>query len=300
MQPTARVVGPRHRLVFIASFLLAALLAGCGGGGGSSFTNTSNITSQGYRIVPAGGSVEPLGNMNLVLTTQSGVVSAGVDVMATQASALPASMPPPANSTLVQGAVYQLTTSPNQPVLNSTIRLTLAFPPGVTATAGTYQIFTYNNGQWVPLPGNIVVTTATPPTITADLNGSGNVPGTAFPYTLSSFSSSGLYAIFANALPFPFAAITSPAGAKISATSANVGFPLMLTTGGLNAVTSVTLTGTNINGGSVTLTPAAVSAGSNTVTVTVPANEFSAAGPVSITVTGADGRTTNPAVLTVS
>ena len=304
---TAWPTRPARASVIALGALAPLLLSGCGGSG-TSLTNSSNTTFQGYRIVPAGGTVQPLGNSNLILLTQPGVVDTGVDVVATQPQVLPTSISPPANGTLVPGAVYQVTTSPSQPTLNNTIHLTLAFtPPTVASPAdiSTYKIFTYDKGQWVPLPENTVNITNKTVTVTADLNGTGNVPGTAFAYALPSFSSSGLYAVFASASPptFATATISIPAGATISTAHANLGFPLSLSTGGLSDVTSVTLTGTGVNGNTATLTSPAITFASNSVTVTVPANEFSSAGPVNVTVTGTDSNsqtlTTSPAVLTV-
>ena len=298
---TAWPTRPARASVIALGALAPLLLSGCGGSG-TSLTNSSNTTFQGYRIVPAGGTVQPLGNRELILLTQPGVVDTGVDVVATQPQVLPTSISPPANGTLVPGAVYQVTTNPNQPKLNSTIQLTLTLPTGASpADISTYKIFTYDKGQWVPLPENTV--DITNKTVTADLNGTGNVPGTAFAYALPSFSSSGLYAVFANASPPTFATISIPAGATISTAHANLGFPLSLSTGGLSGVTSVTLTGTGVNGNTATLTSPAITFASNSVTVTVPANEFSSVGAVNVTVTETDSNsqtlTTSPAVLTV-
>ena len=156
------------RASVIALGALAPLLLSGYGGSGTSLTNSSNTTFQGYRIVPAGGTVQPLGNPNLILLTQPGVVDTGVDVVATQSQVLPTSISPPANGILIPGAVYQVTTSPSQPKLNSTIQLTLTLPTVASpADISTYKIFTYDKGQWVPLPENTVNITSKTVTVTA-------------------------------------------------------------------------------------------------------------------------------------
>ena len=281
----------KHRRFCLAAFALLTVLAlsGCGGGGGG-VGNSSSTTSNGFRIVPAGGPVIPA--TGVVLNTSSGVVDTGVQVSAGTLST--ASLPGTLPSSTTAVAAYQLTFSPQQPTLNSPITLTLSYPPppaGVDVT--TYQIYTYAGGQWVPLPGNSTTQTGV---VSALMNGplGSSVPGTAFPFppSLNTFSDSGVYAILSNTAPSPpsfdpapnqsVPALTTLTPTSVSlATVTGTTLPLTLTGTGLTNVTQVTL------GGQPPLPVTA--ANDTTIIVNVPKTTLQAAslagGTISVTAT---------------
>ena len=276
---TAWPTRPAWASVIALGALAPLLLSGCGGG--SSITNSSTTADNGFRLVPAGGSVVPLTGVTLV--TQSGAVDQGVQVSVSAVTTLPA--PPPAGLTQVSAFAYQFAFSPSQPALHSPIKLTL--PGTVTSTEA---IYTYHlndsggsgsaaSGQWVALPGTILTTTLTGTTIQAYMTGSGTVPGTnfLFPATLNTFSDGQVYAVFSGMPPVPPGKLALPSLAPANATPGSASLTLSPAT--FATVSSVQF-GTDV-----------ISAGLNsdgtTVTVTIPAADIATASSVPVSVTGA-------------
>jgi hypothetical protein len=215
--------GPRRPSRAYASLLSlgalsAVLLSGCGGGGGINGTSSS---SQGFRIVPAGGMVVPLtdsSNAPLVtLVTQPGLVGNGVQVTAVVGT-LPSSVPvssagqtvavPTGQTVAVPRGVYQLTFSPDSPTVTTTdsVTLTLAYAYKETPpTNSTLNIYRYDGTTWTVLPGTRVSsTTATTGSVTAAIGTVGIVVvDNKNTVAISSDLKSGTYAIFATAAPNP-------------------------------------------------------------------------------------------------
>ena len=272
---TAWPTRPAWASVIALGALAPLLLSGCGGG--SSITNSSTTADNGFRLVPAGGSVVPLTGVTLV--TQSGAVDQGVQVSVSAVTTLPA--PPPAGLTQVSAFAYQFAFSPSQPALHSPIKLTL--PGTVTSTEA---IYTYHlndsggsgsaaSGQWVALPG----TTLTGTNIGAYMSGSGTIPGTSFPFpaTLNTFSDGQVYAVFSGMPPVPPGKLAllslAPANATPGSASLTLSPATFATVSSVQFGTDVISAGLNSDG--------------TTVTVTIPAADIATASSVPVSVTGA-------------
>lgn len=177
--------------------LTLLLLSGCGGG--SSVTNSSTSVFNGYRIVPAGGIVQPLnGTSTLVLTAPAGAVDQGVQVSAdaeTEEAQLPAAKP--IGTTFI--TAYQLSFSPAAPTFHLPITLKILFTPRDPQPSGQqYAIYTYTGGEWVLLPGTVIARIdSTQTTIASYINGTGLVPGTSMPFVpaLTTVAASQVYAV---------------------------------------------------------------------------------------------------------
>ena len=275
---TAWPTRPAWASVIALGALAPLLLSGCGGG--SSITNSSTTADNGFRLVPAGGSVVPLTGVTLV--TQSGAVDQGVQVSVSKVTTLPA--PPPAGLTLV--SAYKFAFSPSQPALHSPIKLTL--PGTVTSTEA---IYTYHlndsggsgsaaSGQWVALPG----TTLTGTNIGAYMSGSGTIPGTSFPFpaTLNTFSDGQVYAVFSGMPPVPPGKLAllslAPANATPGSASLTLSPATFATVSSVQFGTDVISAGLNSDG--------------TTVTVTIPAADIATASSVPVSVTGATAGST--------
>ena len=223
---TRRAERPRHLIASILAVGLLAplLLSGCGGGSGVNGTSTSD---QGFRIVPAGGTVIPLSDTNnnplVVFSTQANVVNSGVQVSATATTttSFPVlsggnKFPVPGvggNTFPVLGGGYSVSVSPDNPAINVPISLKLAYTAvpkdaqgNLLDPATTFRIYYLPPGgtqaQWIALPNNTVSLAASgiPGTVTATI---ATVPPGASAQSLPGFLKSGTYAIFATAAPSP-------------------------------------------------------------------------------------------------
>ena len=183
--------------------LAALLLSGCGGGSG---INGTSVSDQGFRIVPAGGTVIPVTDSNnnplVKLVTQPGLVGSGVQVSAVVGT-LPSSVPVSSagKTAAVPGGVYQLTFSPDSPTVTTTdsVTLTLTYT-GAPPTNSTLNIYRYDGTTWTALPGSGVSSTAaTTGSVTAAIGTV--VVNNTNTVTISSDLKSGTYAIFATAAP---------------------------------------------------------------------------------------------------
>jgi len=213
---TRRAERPRHLIASILAVGLLAplLLSGCGGGSGVNGTSTSD---QGFRIVPAGGTVIPLSDTNnnplVVFSTQANVVNSGVQVSATATTTTSFPVLSGGNTFAVPGGGYSISVSPDNPAINVPITLKLAYTAvpkdaqgNLLDPATTFRIYYLPPGgtqaQWIALPNNTVSLAASgiPGTVTATI---ATVPPGASAQSLPGFLKSGTYAIFATAAPSP-------------------------------------------------------------------------------------------------
>ena len=213
---TRRAERPRHLIASILAVGLLAplLLSGCGGGSGVNGTSTSD---QGFRIVPAGGTVIPLSDTNnnplVVFSTQANVVNSGVQVSATATTTTSFPVLSGGNTFPVLGGGYSISVSPDNPAINVPISLKLAYTAvpkdaqgNLLDPATTFRIYYLPPGgtqaQWIALPNNTVSLAASgiPGTVTATI---ATVPPGASAQSLPGFLKSGTYAIFATAAPSP-------------------------------------------------------------------------------------------------
>ena len=213
---TRRAERPRHLIASILAVGLLAplLLSGCGGGSGVNGTSTSD---QGFRIVPAGGTVIPLSDTNnnplVVFSTQANVVNSGVQVSATATTTTSFPVLSGGNTFAVPGGGYSISVSPDNPAINVPITLKLAYTAvpkdaqgNLLDPATTFRIYYLPPGgtqaQWIALPNNTVSLAGSgiPGTVTATI---ATVPPGASAQSLPGFLKSGTYAIFATAAPSP-------------------------------------------------------------------------------------------------
>ena len=213
---TRRAERPRHLIASILAVGLLAplLLSGCGGGSGVNGTSTSD---QGFRIVPAGGTVIPLSDTNnnplVVFSTQANVVNSGVQVSATATTTTSFPVLSGGNTFAVPGGGYSISVSPDNPAINVPISLKLAYTAvpkdaqgNLLDPATTFRIYYLPPGgtqaQWIALPNNTVspAGSGTLGTVTATI---ATVPPGASAQSLPGFLKSGTYAIFATAVPSP-------------------------------------------------------------------------------------------------
>jgi len=213
---TRRAERPRHLIASILAVGLLAplLLSGCGGGSGVNGTSTSD---QGFRIVPAGGTVIPLSDTNnnplVVFSTQANVVNSGVQVSATATTTTSFPVLSGGNTFAVPGGGYSISVSPDNPAINVPITLKLAYTAvpkdaqgNLLDPATTFRIYYLPPGgtqaQWIALPNNTVSLAASgiPGTVTATI---ATIPPGASAQSLPGFLKSGTYAIFATAAPSP-------------------------------------------------------------------------------------------------
>ena len=202
--------------VFAISLPASAIISGCGGGGGINSTSTS---AQGFRIVPAGGTVVPLtdaGNAPLVsLLTSANLVAEGVQVSAASTDP-PALMPVTSNgqTVLVPGSAYQLSFSPDSQQPNPAVpavALTLAYssvpvipssPAKPLDLAASFHIYFYDGKQWTVLPFSTTqpASGGTGGTVTATME---TVSTADSRVVLTPYLKSGIYAVFAAVPPVP-------------------------------------------------------------------------------------------------
>jgi len=207
---TRRAERPRHLIASILAVGLLAplLLSGCGGGSGVNGTSTSD---QGFRIVPAGGTVIPLSDTNnnplVVFSTQANVVNSGVQVSATATTTTSFPVLSGGNTFPVLGGGYSISVSPDNPAINVPISLKLVYTAvPKDAPEATFRIYYLPPGgtqaQWIALPNNTVSPAGSgiPGTVTATI---ATVPPGASAQSLPGFLKSGTYAIFATAAPSP-------------------------------------------------------------------------------------------------
>ena len=186
------------------------LLTGCGGGGG---INGTSSTSQGYRLVPAGGPVTPKfaddGTTNLTLNAQPNAVSQGVQVNVSHPGLSSDETTTLATQVGTQiGKAYLIQLTPQVSSFGSPIQLVISLSPAdlqsVTSDTATIKIFTYDQAAktWLALPGTFTPTTGAA--------AGGTVTGTmVFPTTPATFSSalqpalsdSGVYVVAYDVVP---------------------------------------------------------------------------------------------------
>ncbi|MGI4792332.1 MAG: hypothetical protein ACRYFS_26190 [Janthinobacterium lividum] len=220
---TRRAGRPRPILAWVLALGSLALLSGCGGGSGINGTST---TSEGFRIVPAGGTVTPpiTGSdttiSGIVFTTLPNAVSTGVEVNVAQQTALSSvATTYPGLGTQVGAAIteaFQITLSPALTSFNTPVTITLTMPASslVDSTTNkplsanqeaTIKIYTLDRvtGTWVVQPGLFTPNT--------DTTKGGTVTGTlVFPSSAVSsggfqnaLSDSGTYVVAYDVSPAP-------------------------------------------------------------------------------------------------
>jgi hypothetical protein len=205
--------GPRRPSRACASLLSlgalsAVLLSGCGGGG----INGTSSSDQGFRIVPAGGTVVPTFTddgtpTNLTINAQPNAVSQGVKVdvlhhtlTSSEQTALGSQVGPQVGTT-----GYQIQLTPQTTTFGAPVQFTITIPattlsPITSTSQSTIKIYTFDQAvsKWVVLPGTFSSTTNTVtgtlvfPSDSKSLNTLQNAP-----------SDSGVYVVAYDTAPNP-------------------------------------------------------------------------------------------------
>ena len=155
-----RWTGSHWRLL---GLLLPLLLSGCGGGGGG--INSTSSSDQGFRIVPAGGTVTPTFSddgtaANITINAQPNAVTEGARVDLFHHTLTPEESTALTNQVgkLLGQMAYSVVLTPRPSSFGSQVQITVAsivVPVDPTIVPQTIKIYTYDSAakSWLVLPG---------------------------------------------------------------------------------------------------------------------------------------------------